>query len=67
MTQEQIQIEIQSIINGLAQLQVMSTYTESTDFPDYLDEIADEVRILSNHLKDNLKYADSIKKSDTKF
>ena len=59
MTQEQIQIEIQSIINGLAQLQVMSTYTESTDFPDYLDEIADEVRILSNHLKD----VDSIKKS----
>ena len=67
MTQEQIQIEIQSIINGLAQLQVMSTYTESTNFPDYLDEIADEVRILSNHLKDNLKYVDSIKKSDTKF
>ena len=63
MTQEQIQIEIQSIINGLAQLQVMSTYTESTNFPDYLDEIADEVRILSNHLKD----VDSIKKSDTKF
>jgi len=59
MTQEQIQIEIQSIINGLAQLQVMSTYTESTNFPDYLDEIADEVRILSNHLKD----VDSIKKS----
>ena len=59
MTREQIQIEIQSIINGLAQLQVMSTYTESTDFPDYLDEIADEVRILSNHLKD----VDSIKKS----
>ena len=57
MTQEQIQIEIQSIINGLAQLQVMST--ESTNFPDYLDEIADEVRILSNHLKD----VDSIKKS----
>ena len=67
MTREQIQIEIQSIINGLAQLQVMSTYTESTDFPDYLDEIADEVRILSNHLKDNLKDVDSIKKSDTKF
>ena len=63
MTQEQIQIEIQSIINGHAQLQVMSTYTESTNFPDYLDEIADEVRILSNHLKD----VDSIKKSDTKF
>ena len=63
MTREQIQIEIQSIINGLAQLQVMSTYTESTNFPDYLDEIADEVRILSNHLKD----VDSIKKSDTKF
>ena len=59
MTQEQIRIEIQSIINGLAQLQVMSTYTESTNFPDYLDEIADEVRILSNHLKD----VDSIKKS----
>ena len=59
MTREQIQIEIQSIINGLAQLQVMSTYTESTNFPDYLDEIADEVRILSNHLKD----VDSIKKS----
>ena len=59
MTREQIQIEIQSIINGLAQLQVMSTYTESTNFPDYLDEIADEVRILSNRLKD----VDSIKKS----
>ena len=59
MTREQIQIEIQSIINGLAQLQVMATYTESTNFPDYLDEIADEVRILSNHLKD----VDSIKKS----
>ena len=59
MTREQIQIEIQSIINGLAQLKVMSTYTESTNLPYYLDEIADEVRILSNHLKD----VDSIKKS----
>jgi hypothetical protein len=50
MTSEQIQIEIQSIIDGLAQLQVMSTYTEPTNFPDYLDEIADEVRDLSREL-----------------
>ena len=52
MTREQIQIEIQSIINGLSQLQVMATYTESLgDFPDYLDEIVDEVRNLSTDLK----------------
>ena len=52
MTREQIQIEIQSIINGLSQLQVMATYTESLgDFPDYLDEIVDEVRYLSTDLK----------------
>ena len=52
MTREQIQIEIQSIINGLSQLQVMATYTESlSDFPDYLDEIVDEVRHLSTDLK----------------
>ena len=52
MTREQIQIEIQSIINGLSQLQVMATYTESLgDFPDYLDEIVDEVRHLSTDLK----------------
>ena len=52
MTREQIQIEIQSIINGLSQLQVMATYTELPDyFPDYLDEIVDEVRNLSTDLK----------------
>ena len=52
MTREQIQIEIQSIINGLSQLQVMAAYTESLgDFPDYLDEIVDEVRNLSTDLK----------------
>ena len=52
MTREQIQIEIQSIINGLSQLQVMATYTESLgDFPDYLDEIVDEVIHLSTDLK----------------
>ena len=52
MTREQIQIEIQSIINGLSQLQVMAAYTESLgDFPDYLDEIVDEVIHLSTDLK----------------
>ena len=50
MTREQIQSEIQSIINGLAQLQVMTTYTEPTNFPDYLDEIADEVKQLAKRL-----------------
>jgi len=51
MTQEQIQIEIQGIIDGLAQLQVMSTYTAPEHLPDYLAEIADEVHTLANRLK----------------
>jgi len=47
MTSEQIQIEIQSLIDSLSQLQVMATWTASKNLPDYLDEIADEVRDLS--------------------
>ena len=50
MTKEQIGSEIQSIINGLAQLQVQLTYAGPENLPDYLDEIADEVHNLSHRL-----------------
>ena len=52
MTPTQIQIEIQHIIDGLAQIQVMATWTLSPEnLPDYLDEIADEVNALSKELR----------------
>ena len=50
MTSEQIQIEIRSIIDSLSQLHEMATWTASENLPDYLDEIADEVRDLSREL-----------------
>ena len=51
MTQGQIQIEIRSIIDSLSQLHEMATWTASENLPDYLDEIADEVRSLSKELR----------------
>ena len=51
MATSQIQIKIQSLIDSLAHIKVMATWTESENLPDYLDEISDEVRDLSSQLK----------------
>jgi hypothetical protein len=50
MTPNLIKIKIQSIIDGLAQIQVMATWTAPENLPAYLEEIADEVKQLANRI-----------------
>ena len=50
MTPNQIKIAIQSLIDSLAQIQVMATWTAAENLPQYLEETADEVKQLAKRI-----------------